>query len=68
MAISTVSSLSESFMSGAPEESSSGHIQKLKAGPSSDETEEEAVGEDGEKMSVVDEEGNSEATSDATTR
>jgi len=55
-------------MSGAPEESSSGHIQKLKAGPSSDETEEEAVGEDGEKMSVVDEEGNSEATSDATTR
>jgi len=70
MAMSTVSSLSESFMSGAPEESSSGQIQKPKAVPSPDETGryEESVSKDGGNVS---EEGNSEATSgddDPTTR
>jgi hypothetical protein len=40
MAVSTVSSLSESFASGAPEERSSGQILKQKADvPSSDEME-----------------------------
>ena len=40
MAVSTVSSLSESFVSGAPEERSSGQILKQKADvPSSDEME-----------------------------
>jgi len=39
MAVSTVSSLSESFMPGAPEERSSGHVHKSKAdASSSDET------------------------------
>jgi hypothetical protein len=38
MAVSTVTSLSESFVSGAPEERSSGQILKQKADvPSSDE-------------------------------
>ena len=41
MALSTVSSLSESFASGAPEESSNGHIHKPKGGVSpSDDTDE----------------------------
>lgn len=39
MAVSTVSSLSESFMPGAPEERSGGHVHKSKAdASSSDET------------------------------
>jgi hypothetical protein len=39
MAVSTVSSLSESFVPGAPEERSSGHVHKSKADAStSDET------------------------------
>jgi hypothetical protein len=43
MAVSTVSSLSESFMSGAPEERSSGHIHKPNVDASSlDETVERA--------------------------
>jgi hypothetical protein len=43
MAVSTVSSLSESFASGAPEEFSSGRIHKPKADvPPSNETEGDA--------------------------
>jgi len=63
IALSAVSSLSESFMSGAPEESSRGHIQEPKGDtPMSDETgryEEEAVREDGGEVSMGDEEENS---------
>ncbi|KAH9998453.1 beta-lactamase-like protein [Russula compacta] len=57
MALSTVSSLSESFLSGAPEEFSSGRIYKRKGDvPSSNETDlnaEKAASDDGGKDSEV---------------
>lgn len=56
MAVSTVSSLSESFASGAPEERSSGQILKQKAEvPSSDEMENgPSAGDDVGERSIVD--------------
>ena len=56
MAVSTVSSLSESFASGAPEEFSSGRIHKPKGDvPPSDEAEqdgEQAVANQDERSSL----------------
>jgi len=59
MAVSTVSSLSESFVSGAPEERSSGHIHKPEGDvlSSDDETgghAERGASDDGGQNSVVD--------------
>ncbi|KAI0305682.1 mRNA 3'-end-processing protein YSH1 [Multifurca ochricompacta] len=73
MAVSTVSSLSESFASGAPEEFSNGRVQKGKAkakapvSPSSDEVQVKTRGPLGSNDVTVEQMGEVEEVEDTTT-